>query len=153
MANFWYDEATRLMANGDLDLDTDDIRVALLMTNTTADTERDKTTIGGGTGFTTLDEFNGSGYSSPGQSVAGRSLSVDAAGHKTNVPATANTWTALGAGSRAIQGCIVYKFVSALATSIPIAWIDTGGFPITASGADLVITWNAAGMLQVGPST
>lgn len=150
MANFWYDEATRLAANGDLDLDTDDLRVLLVMTNTTADTERAATTIGG---FTTRDEFDGSGYSAGGQAIAGRSLSVNGTSHRTEVPATANTFPTLGAGTRAIQGALIYKFVTSVALSIPIAWIDTGGFPVTASGADLTITWNAAGMLQVGPST
>lgn len=153
MSNFWYDEATRQLSDGTLDLDTADLRVLLVMSNTTAGTERSKTTMGGGTGFTTLDEFNGANYASPGLALAGRSLSVNGVSHRTEIPATASSWTALGAGSRAITAAIVYKFVAALATSIPIAWIDTGGFPITASGADLTVTWNAAGMLQVGPST
>jgi hypothetical protein len=150
MANFWYTEACRALANKELDLDTDDLRVLLVMTNTTADTEREATTIAG---FTTLDEFNGANYSSPGIAITGKAIAADGTNHRANVTASAVTWTALGAGSRAIQAALIYKFSSTLGASMPIAFIDTGGFPITASGADLTITWNAAGMLQVGPST
>lgn len=152
MANFWYTEATRALSNKELDLDTDDIRVLLVMTNTTVNTERNKTTIGGGTGFTTLDEFDGANYASPGLTTT-RTITADTVNFRANITSVASSWTALGVGTRAIKAALVYKWGGSLNASMPIAYYDTGGFPITASGADLAITWNAAGMLQVGPST
>lgn len=146
MANFWYDEGTRLISNAGLDLDTADIRVMLLSTNTTADTERDKTTIAG---FTTKDEFDGVGYTANGQAIAGRSLSVNAGAHRTEVPATASTWTSVSAGTRPIQGALVYLWGGSIGASVPLCFVDTGGFPLTPSGADITITWNAAGLFQV----
>lgn len=147
MANFWYDEATRALANKELDLDTDDLRVVLVSTNTTADTERDKTTVAG---FTTLDEFNGANYSV--QAISGRSISVNGTSHRAEVPAATSSWSAVGAGTRAIQAAIVVKWGGSLGASIPLLYFDDGGFPITASGADLSIVWDPTGMAQVGPS-
>ncbi len=49
MANFVYTRAARDIFKGDLDFDEagDDLRVALVMTNTTADTEEDTTLMNG----------------------------------------------------------------------------------------------------------
>ena len=41
MASVFYNEAKRAIAAGEIDLNADDIRVQLLMTNTTADTQND----------------------------------------------------------------------------------------------------------------
>jgi hypothetical protein len=149
MANFAYTELTRMLANKELDLDTDSLHVLLVMTNTTADTERNATTIAG---ITTLDQFDGANYSSGGLALSGVALAADGTNFRTNLTASASSWSALGAGTRAIQGAVIVKWTGTLSTSTPLIWIDTGGFPITASGADLTITWNASGFLQIGPS-
>jgi len=146
MASHVYDNAKEQLLLGTIDFSTDDIRVALLMTNTTADTEKSAATVAG---FTTDDDFDGSGYTAGGAALAGEAVSEDGANNRGEFDATDLTFSSLGAGTRNIQGALVYKFVTSFSASIPIAWIDTGGFPVTANGGDITITWNAEGILQL----
>lgn len=147
MATHWYNEALRAIMAGELDLNAHDIRVALLMTNTTADTENDgKTTISGGTGFTTLDEFDGSGYVR--KALANEAVNKDDANDRAEFDADDVTWTALGAGTRSIAGILVYRHVTTDADSVPIAWLEFAT-PKTPDGSDLTVQWNAEGLLQL----
>ena len=59
MATFLFNEWKRASLRAEIDLVTDDIRAALVMSNTTADTEDDANTL---SGFTPLDECNGAHY-------------------------------------------------------------------------------------------
>lgn len=142
----WYDEAARRIAVGDLDLSSVTLRAVLLSTNTTADTERDKTVY---SGFTTPDEFNGTGYTSGGQALANVDVDVNASTHEIEITADASTWSSLAAGTRPIAGALIVEWTGTLAGSKPIAWMDEGGYPFTPSGTDFVITWNAAGVLNL----
>src|SRR5687768_7611369 len=143
MASFVYTKAKGNLLSGDIDLNAHDIRVALVMTNTTADTEADTTFMNL---FTTLDEFDGANYAR--KTLANEAVNIDNANDRGEFDADDITWTALGAGTRAAQAMIVFKFVTNDADSVPIAFIDSGGFPITANGGDLTISWNAEGILQ-----
>jgi len=148
MASFIYTEAAYQIALGTIDFTaTGDIRVLLVMNTTTADTEEDATTFGG---ITTLAEFDGTGYSSPGIALTTEAVTKDTVNNRGEFNADAVTWTALDAGSAPVQAAIVYKFVTNLTSSLPIAFIDTGGFPFTANGSNVTITWNAEGILQFG---
>ena len=145
MADFVYNEAKRALASGELDFTSDDIRVLLVMTNTTADTEDDVNTFAG---FSTLDEFDGSNYSSGGVALTGEAVNEDAGNNRAEFDANNATFSSIGAGTRQIQACIVYKWITNLNSSLPIAYIDSGGFPISANGGDLTIQWNAEGILN-----
>lgn len=131
MANFAYTYAKRLFAKGDLDWDEagHDMRIMLLMTNTTADTEKDKQTIAT---FTTLDECNGANYVR--KALANQIVNQDDPNLRAEMDADDIVWTALGVGTRQNQGMVLYRFVTNDADSIPIAWIDTGGFPFDGNG-------------------
>ena len=59
MASFLFNRAAELMLKQDLDVETVTLDVKIVMSNTTCDTERDKLTL---SGFTTIDECDGSGY-------------------------------------------------------------------------------------------
>ena len=144
MASYWYDHAAYLVLNGALNFASggNDIRVALVMTNTTADTEKDKALMNA---FTTLDEYDGANYV---RKSLTESLGEDNTNHRGEFDATDITWTALGAGTRNCQGAIIYKHVTNDTDSIPLAWLDSGGFPFTGNGGDVTITWNAEGVLQ-----
>jgi hypothetical protein len=143
MANFIYNEAKRAFAEGEIDLGADDIRVLLVMSNTTADTEDDKNTIDG---FTTLDEYDGANYAR--KALANEVVNEDAANDRAEFDADDVTWSALGAGTRQCQAAIVYKHVNDDSDSVPIAFIDTGGFPFDGNGGDVTFQWNAEGIVQ-----
>lgn|SRR5512135_1056605 len=146
MASFWYTNAKYLMAKGDLDFDTADLRALLAMTNTTADTEKDKLTCAG---FTTLDEYDGSGYSR--YNLATETVNKDDANFRAEIDCAdaAPMYAALGAGTRQAQGMVVVKYVDGAGGDIPIAWIDSGGFPFSGNGGVVNLTINAEGLLQV----
>ena len=146
MANFVYDHAKLLLATGALNLSTADCRLALLMTNTTADTEKDKGTI---SGYTLLDDYDGSGYPAGGIAFTGETVTEDNSGHKAILDANDITFNAIGAGTRQAQGALLYAFVSSLGASIPIAWFDTGGFPFAGNGSNVTFQVNAAGLLNL----
>lgn len=121
-----------------------DIRVALLMTNTTADTEEDAEFVAT---FATLDEMDGANYVR--KNLGTQAVNMDTVNNRGEFDAVDVTWTALGAGTRSIAGFLVFKFVTNDAASPNIAFIDSGGFPIAANGGDLTIQFNAEGILQV----
>lgn len=135
-----------MLLAGEFDGDApNDVRVLLVMTNTTADTEKDKLTFGG---FTTFDEFDGSGYTSGGVALTGEGVAVDNPNNRGEFDANDATFTAVGAGTRQIQAAVVYKFVTSVSLSIPLVFVDTGGFPFAANGGDIVMQWNAEGIIQ-----
>ena len=144
MASFLYTHAAAEILRGHIEFDADDIRCLLVMTNTTADTELDDFSE-----VTTLDEMDGANYSSPGIALTSEAVTDDDANDRGEFDATDITWSSLGAGTRNVQAAIVYLFVTNLNGSMPIAYIDTGGFPFAATGSDITIQWNAEGILQL----
>ncbi len=146
MASFMYTNAKELLLKGDLDFDEagNDMRIVLVMTNTTADTEKDKALMNA---FTTLDEDDGANHARKAR--GNQVVAQDDPNLRGEFSFDAITWTALGVGTRQIQGAILYKHVTNDADSIPIAWIDSGGFPFWGNGSDVVLTPNAEGLLQV----
>lgn len=145
MANFIYTEAKRAIMAAEIDFDLPhDFRALLVMTNTTADTEEDVNTI---SGFTTLDELDDTGYAR--QSLAGDALNEDLVNNRAEYDANDISFTYNGDGTRNTQALIVYKNVTNDTDSVPIAFIDTGGFPINAGQTGTVtIQWNADGIIQ-----
>jgi hypothetical protein len=144
---FVYTEAKRALLAGELDLNADDMRLMLVMTNTTADTDEDATTIAG---IGTLDEFDGSGYTQSigGQTLDGEAVAADNANDRGEFTATDETFSALGDGTRQIAAGLLIKWITSQALSMPVAYIDTGGFPLDPGGGDLIFQWNAEGILQ-----
>ena len=150
MANFVYTRAKTNLAKGLLNLHTggDDIRVMLLMTDTTADTQEDVATI---SAFTTLDEMDGSGYTR--QALANEVVNEDAANNRAEFDADNAEFGSVGAGTRSVAAALLYKHVTNDTDSIPIAYIDTVSsgptFPFAGNGSTITLVWNAEGILQV----
>jgi hypothetical protein len=143
MANFVYTEAKRALLAGELDMNAHDIRVMLVMTNTTADTEEDKTTI---SGFTTLDEMDGAGYAR--QALANEAVAADNPNNRGEFDADNVNIANVSAGTRQVAGVVVFRHVTNDADSVPICYIDDD-CPFDANGGDIDITWNAEGILQL----
>ena len=145
MANFVYTHAKYLLLNGALDFQEagDDLRVLLVMTNTSADTEEDVDTIDA---FSQIDEYNGANYAR--QALASQTTTENETNNRGEFDATDSTFANLGAGVRQCQAAILYKHVTDDTDSIPIAYIDTGGFPFAGNGGNVVLGWNTGGILQ-----
>lgn len=142
---------TKLL-KGEIDFDLpQDIRVALLKTsgNTTADTEQDAEFVGS---LTTLGEISATNYVR--KALASEAVNEDAANNRAEFDAADVTWTALGgAANDTIGAILVYRHVTNDADSPLIAYIDGAIFPgaassLTTNGSDVVIQWNAEGILQ-----
>lgn len=144
--SFSYTYAKAKLLSGDIDLDADDIRILMVMSNTTCDTEKDKQFISGANGFTTLDECDGANYVR--KALAGAAVAADEANDRGEFDATDAAWTALGVGTRQNVAIVLYKHVTGDEDSIPIAYIDSGGFPFDGNGGDVTVKWNAEGILQ-----
>lgn len=147
MASLVFNNAMLDSVTGDLDLEEgqNDIRVSLHMTNTTVDTEEETAT---NTAFTTLDEMDGAGYTAGGKTLASQAVAIDAVNDRVEFDFEDLVWTALSNGTRAIQGMMIYKFVTDYASSIPIAFIE---FSATQNpgGSDFTVTIDAEGALHI----
>lgn len=143
MASIVFQNAVKLMMSGDLDLNTHDIRVALLSTNTTADTENDVTLMNG---FSTLDECDATGYARV--ALTGEAVTHDTANDRAEFDANDASFTGLsGNATRAIQGALIFRHVTNDTDSVPICFVDfTSDIPATATQID--IPWNVEGVLQ-----
>ena len=145
MANAAYNKAKSELLKGTIDLDaSDDIRVMLLET---AGFDADHATIAAVLAGAAA-ELTSTGYSR--QALANEAVTQDDANDRAEFDATDATFSSVSqASAEDVVAAIVFKFITNDASSIPIAYIDTGGFPITANGSDIVITWNAEGILQL----
>jgi hypothetical protein len=144
MASFVYHRALAKLLSGDLDLNTHDIRMALVMTNTDADTNTDAEFIAS---FASLDEMDGANYVR--KALANETVTADLTNDRGEFTADAVTWSALGNGTRQLEGIVLFRHVTNDADSIPIAFIDPPGWPLNPGGADLTVTPNAEGILQL----
>ena len=144
MASHWFNYAKQQLMNGGIDLDTDDIRAGLFMSNTTIDTENDGiSTI---SGFTTLDECDGAGYSR--LALTGEAVNLDDANDRAEFDADDANFGAVSAATRDVIGALVYKHVTNDTDSIPIAWVEFATAK-TMDGSNFTIQWNTEGILQL----
>lgn len=146
MANKIYNEAKYQSLRGGVALHTDDVRVLLVMTNSTADTDVNAQTIAG---ITTLDECDSAGYTSGGVALTGETVSRDGAGNRGYFDAADATFANLQQGTRQIKGMLLYIWKGSLGASVPVAWFDTPGFPFHGNGSSMTAQWNGNGILQL----
>lgn len=146
MANFAYTTFKRGLMAAEFDLDaTDDIRAMLVMTGTVADTTEDALTLGD---IVPLDEYDGANYTAGGELLASMTVLADNANNRGEFDAADVVYSALGAGTAQAQAIVLYKFITSTALSVPIAFIDTGGFPFAGNGGDVTVQWNAEAIVQ-----
>ena len=142
MASFVYTNAKRAFGAGEIDWDANTFKATLCMTNTTADTEKDKLLMNA---FTTLDEYDGSGFARV--TLASKAVAADTSNDRGELDCADITFSSLAAGTRSVEGMLVYKHVSADSDSIPIAWIDNFT-NFAGNGGDVTFTVNAEGLIQ-----
>jgi hypothetical protein len=149
MANNIYNSALTKILNGGIDFDTDDIRAKLLMTNTTADTEKDG--INNVDDITTLDLCDASGYADV--VLAGEIVAVDDDNERASFDANDISFEGLGGdATRDYQGVLIYKYVDGTdANDIPICFIDFTS-DILKTATQVNVHWNSSGILQLTQS-
>lgn len=145
MASLIYNNTFLLMGTGALDLTEgqDDIRVALLMTNTSADTEEEIALMNG---FSTLDEMDGANYAR--KTLASQAIAVDMSNDRVEFDCEDLTWSSLGNGTRAIQGMLLLKHVTNDTDSIPLAFIEFASTQ-NPGGSDFTVNMPAEGLIQI----
>jgi len=122
-----------------------DIRLVPCMTNTTVDSERDaKDQV---SDFTTLDEFDGSGYSTGGSPLDNQAVNIDDANDRAECDADDETRSSLGAGTRSIDGELVILWNTNLNSSMPLHWLEYATDK-TPDGSDFIVQINAEGYIQ-----
>ena len=120
----------------------DDIRVGLLMSNTTADTEDNVADVDA---YTTDDVMDGANYAL--KTLASEAVAIDAGNNRVEFDFENLTWTALGNGTRAVQGILIVKFVSTFGASLPIAFIEFSSNQ-NPGGSDFTVTVGAEGAIH-----
>ena len=145
MASLVYTRAKFQIANGDIDLTGDDIRVMLVKVSgsTTTDTEEDVTLMNG---FSTLGELVATNYVR--KALANEAVNEDTANDRAEFDADDVVWSSLGGATNdTIGALLVLKHVTNDADSIPIAYIELTD--TTTNGGDITVSWNVEGILQL----
>lgn len=145
MASLVFNNAMLDSWTGDLDLEEgqNDIRVALVMTNTTADTDEESATVDA---IGTLDEMDGTNYAR--KTLSSQAVAIDTTNDRVEFDFEDLTWTALGNGTREVQGMLILKHVTNDADSVPIAFVEFSSSQ-NPGGSDFTVTIDAEGALQL----
>lgn len=142
MASVIYNSFKRDIMNGDIALDTDTIKVALVTSTYVPDVDAH-------TKFSDItNELAASGgYTAGGATLTSLVVSVDNTDNEGVFDAADTTWsTATFSGAR---GGVLYKSTGSAATSPLIGYIDFGSDK-AGTGGDFTIQWNAEGIVNLG---
>ena len=146
MASYVYNNFKKSQLDGTafIDFDTDDIYVALVNSGYVANASAQDT----------HDFFNdvspsevaGSGYTSNGQSLLSKTVTLDTANDRVDFDAADTVWST---STITAYGAVLYKRVGTTQTVSPvIGLIDFGG-AFTSSAGNFTITWSTAGVLRL----
>ena len=147
MASVVYNEFARASAAGEIDLNAAGtaIKARLLMSNTTCDTENDAKALL--TDFTTIDASDATGYADV--ELANKAVNKDDGNNRAEFDADNVVFSGLsGDATRNYVGVLLYKFVSADADSVPIAFIEFTT-PIVKEATQVTVPWDDEGILQL----
>lgn len=147
MASVIYHAATTKIIKADLDFDTATFRLKALMSNTTCLSQLEAANLAA---FTTIDEYNGSGYTEA--TLSGITISTDTTNHYTKVTWTSPvSWgTTVGAGTRQITAALLYVRVDGTTSNdYPVACFDCSSSPVNGTGSSLAATIASGGLIQV----
>lgn len=139
-ASFVYTPALALLSAAALN----DLRMLLVMTNTTADTEVDSENPGD---VTTLDEFDGNNYSRA--TLGSEAVNVDLANNRAEIDFADPTFSTIGNGTRQIQGFIVIQNVDGTAGNDLLKFYQDFSATLNPGGASLTVQIDAEGLVQV----
>ena len=128
--------------SADMDLNADDMRLILVMTNTTADTDVDADN----TGTYTLDEMDGTNYAR--QALANEAVNVDDTNDRAEFDADDVSISSLGNGTRQMQGALIHEHITNDAGSFPFVFVEFSS-TINPGGSNFSVAWSAEGIAQL----
>ena len=142
--NFWYPYGLAEMQKGIIGIGQagNTIGVALVMNNSTADSEPLATFVGE---ITALDEFDGAGYSR--ETLAGSTVTVNSANFRTVWDGTDVQFGQLSAGTSTIKGAL--HFIRSGASDgvrRPLWYTSYGGFDFNPAGGSITLGYTSAGI-------
>lgn len=126
---------------------TGDLRAALVMENTDADTLVDAEFMDD---FVSLDEYDDASYARV--ALTGEAFAADLANNRWEFTGDPIVFPALEAGSRQAVGLIIYLHVTNEADSKPLFFFNSASptnFPFDGNGEDVTLTPNAEGLVQI----
>jgi hypothetical protein len=131
MANVLYPLGKKAILDGDVDLLVDTIKAALVDTGTTA--------------YSAAHDF----YNDISGAVVGTPVTLGTKSTTGGVFDAADiTFTAVSGAT--CEAVVIYKDTGVAGTSQLIAFIDTAtGLPVTPSGGDINVNWNASGIFAI----
>ena len=132
-----YGNVVGKLANKEIDLDTDTIKVALLDNTHTPDQDAHDYF-----NDVSADEVSGTGYTAGGATLAGKSVGYTAGTNTFKFHATHTSWTTSTITARY---AVIYVDTGNAATSALIGYVDFGG-DVTSTNGTFLITWDAAGI-------
>ena len=141
MANFLYNSAKTGFVNGTIDWDDSTIKAMLVKDTYTPD--KDHKFVADVTPAS--NELSDASYSR--KTLQNKTVTQDDVNDVAKVDSDDLTWTAINAGTAA--GMVIYKENTGDADNVLIAYINDGGFPVTTNGGDLIMEFNAEGIIQL----
>jgi len=134
-----YGLALQSALNGEIDFDTDTIKVMLCGSSYTPlqDTHRYKSSVTG--------EVTGTGYTAGGLPLSSKTVTYASGSNTLTLDAADVTWPA---SSITARYAVIYKDTGTAATSPLICFVDFGE-EITSAGAAFLISWDAAGIVAL----
>lgn len=140
MANFVYNEAKEDILLGDIAFASGltQVVLSLCMSNTTCDIENDG--IVDLTDFTTIDEFDGSGYFAT--EVENVTVTKNDANDRAIFDGDNVSFGSIGVGTRDIVGSLIWIG----STNKPLIWLDWSSSPVTPDGSIFKVNWNSIGI-------
>jgi hypothetical protein len=159
MASFVYNIAKKKFADGALNWGVDDGSIKVMLVTSAYSPNKDHIYVDDGVSAASARpgqcEVTGTGYAG-GWAGSGRKA-IDNAGATYTTQDDTNdlakldaddiVWSGINVG--AVQAAVIYKSITSDAASYLIAYIDSGGFPVTTDGGNLTIAWAAGGVITL----
>lgn len=148
--NFRYAHFAHLLGTAGIDIEAagaaGQLKVVLVMTDTTAGTEKSVTNLAA---FGDIDEYDGANYARV--TLTNTAWAKDVPNLRSELSCDPIVFPDLGAGSRQAQAALlVYDPGGGDANVVPMMWYDTGGFPFDGTGSDNTVNPHASdGLLYI----
>lgn len=145
MADLKYNNGKEAFFNGDINLSTDTLKVALFPSTYSANIDTDQFWSD-----ISASEVSGTGYTAGGATLTTVSVTQDNANDKAVLDADDVTFSTVTlTGVNAVRYAVLYKDTGTPGTSPLIAQFDFGSDQ-EPNGVDFTIQWNASGIIDLG---